>query len=90
RVPHADFSSFKVPDNNLKDEQVLFLSDVVPTAYWSVEHSGVKPGDTVIVLGCGPIGLMAQKFAKLKGADRVIAIDNVQHRLNHAKKYNGA
>ncbi|MGW7980298.1 alcohol dehydrogenase catalytic domain-containing protein [Staphylococcus xylosus] len=90
RVPFADFSSFKVPDSDLKDEQVLFLSDVVPTAYWSVEHSGVKSGDTVIVLGCGPIGLMAQKFAKLKGAERVIAIDNVEHRLNHAKKSNGA
>ncbi|WP_440868099.1 alcohol dehydrogenase catalytic domain-containing protein [Staphylococcus shinii] len=90
RVPFADFSSFKVPDSDLKDEQVLFLSDVVPTAYWSVEHTGVKSGDTVIVLGCGPIGLMAQKFAKLKGAERVIAIDNVEHRLNHAKKSNGA
>jgi len=90
RVPFADFSSFKVPDSDLKDEQVLFLSDVVPTAYWSVEHAGVKSGDTVIVLGCGPIGLMAQKFAKLKGAERVIAIDNVEHRLNHAKKSNGA
>src|SRR5699024_5888806 len=90
RVPFADFSSFKVPDSDLKDEQVLFLSDVVPTAYWSVEHAGVKSGDTVIVLGCGPIGLMAQKFAELKGAERVIAIDNVEHRLNHAKKFNGA
>lgn len=90
RVPFADFSSFKVPDSVLKDEQVLFLSDVVPTAYWSVEHAGVKSGDTVIVLGCGPIGLMAQKFAKLKGAERVIAIDNIEHRLNHAKKFNGA
>ncbi|PTE32709.1 alcohol dehydrogenase catalytic domain-containing protein, partial [Staphylococcus equorum] len=90
RVPFADFSSFKVPDSDLKDEQVLFLSDVVPTAYWSVEHAGVKSGDTVIVLGCGPIGLMAQKFAKLKGAERVIAIDNVEHRLTHAKKSNGA
>lgn len=88
RVPFADFSSFVVPDSDMKDEQVLFLSDVVPTAYWSVEHAGVKAGDTVIVLGCGPIGLMAQKFAKLKGADRVIAVDNVEHRLEHAKKYN--
>ncbi|GEP84397.1 alcohol dehydrogenase [Staphylococcus piscifermentans] len=90
KVPFADFSSFKVPDSDLKDEQVLFLSDVAPTAYWSVEHAGVKSGDTVIVLGCGPIGLMAQKFAKLKGAKRVIGIDNVEHRLNHAKQYNGA
>ncbi|RIL42011.1 glutathione-dependent formaldehyde dehydrogenase, partial [Mammaliicoccus fleurettii] len=63
-------------------------SDVAPTAYWSVEHSGVKSGDTVVILGCGPIGLMAQKFAKLKGAKRVIAVDNIEHRLQHAKEYN--
>ncbi|WP_028784954.1 zinc-dependent alcohol dehydrogenase [Thalassobacillus devorans] len=89
RVPYADFTSFKVPENsNLDDESVLFLSDVIPTAYWSVEHSGVKEGDTVIVLGSGPIGLMAQKFARLKGAERVIAVDQVDHRLEHAKKTN--
>ncbi|WP_201713946.1 alcohol dehydrogenase catalytic domain-containing protein [Rossellomorea arthrocnemi] len=89
RVPYADFTSFKVPDSSqLEDESVLFLSDVIPTAYWSVEHSGVKAGDTVIVLGSGPIGLMAQKFAKLKGAERVIAVDQVDHRLAHAKRTN--
>ncbi len=89
RVPYADFSSFKVPENSeLNDESVLFLSDVVPTAYWSVENSGVKTGDTVIILGAGPIGLMAQKFAWLKGAERVIAVDQVPHRLEHAKKTN--
>lgn len=88
RVPYADFSSFVVPDNDMKDEQVLFLSDVAPTAYWSVENSGVKPGDTLVVLGCGPIGLMAQKFARLKGVKRIIGVDNVDHRLQHAKQYN--
>jgi S-(hydroxymethyl)glutathione dehydrogenase / alcohol dehydrogenase len=52
RVPYADFTSFKVPESsNLDDESVLFLSDVIPTAYWSVENSGMKEGDTVIVLG---------------------------------------
>ncbi|MEW5569794.1 zinc-dependent alcohol dehydrogenase [Rossellomorea marisflavi] len=91
RVPYADFTSFKVPEESeLSDESVLFLSDVIPTAYWSVENSGVKAGDTVIILGSGPIGLMAQKFAKLKGAKRVIAVDQVKHRLEHAKKTNGA
>lgn len=89
RVPFADFTSFVVPDSDLPDEKVLFLSDVLPTAYWSVEHSGMKPGDTVIVLGSGPIGLFVQKFAKMKGAKRVIAVDNVDHRLQHAKKMNG-
>ncbi len=89
RVPFADFSSFKVPaDSELKDEQVLFLSDVMPTAYWSVEHSGVKKGDTVLILGAGPIGLMAQKFAWIKGAKRVISVDQVPHRLEHAKRTN--
>ncbi|MCD7033563.1 glutathione-dependent formaldehyde dehydrogenase [Metabacillus sp. GX 13764] len=89
RVPYADFTSFVVPESSeLKDESVLFLSDVVPTAYWSVEHSGVKEGDTVLILGSGPIGLMAQKFAWMKGANRVIAVDNVAHRLEHAKATN--
>ncbi len=89
RVPYADFSSFIVPeDSELEDESVLFLSDVVPTAYWSVENSNVKVGDTVIVLGCGPIGLMVQKFAWYKGAKRVIAVDHVDYRLAHAKQTN--
>ncbi|WP_174734894.1 zinc-dependent alcohol dehydrogenase [Mesobacillus harenae] len=89
RVPFGDFAAFKVPQScELEDEYLLFLSDVVPTAYWSVEHAGVKPGDTVIVLGCGPIGLMTQKFAWKKGAKRVIAVDHVNYRMNHAKATN--
>ncbi|SFE83570.1 zinc-dependent alcohol dehydrogenase [Alteribacillus iranensis] len=89
RVPYADFSSFVIPeDSELEDESVLFLSDVVPTAYWSVENSGVKPNDTVIVLGSGPVGLMTQKFAWLKGAKRVIAVDHEAYRLEHAKRTN--
>ncbi|MFB4213421.1 alcohol dehydrogenase catalytic domain-containing protein [Shouchella sp. JSM 1781072] len=89
RVPYGDTTSFKVPeDSELEDESVVFLSDVIPTAYWSVKHSGVKKGDTVIILGSGPIGLMAQKFAWLEGATRVIAVDEVPHRLEHGKKTN--
>jgi S-(hydroxymethyl)glutathione dehydrogenase/alcohol dehydrogenase len=84
RIPYADQTSFKIPDDSVPDEKVLFLSDIVPTAFWSVEHAGVKKGDTVIVLGCGPVGLLAQKFAKLAGAKRVIAVDHVTHRLNYA------
>ncbi|WP_182104215.1 zinc-binding dehydrogenase, partial [Niallia taxi] len=63
-------------------------SDVLPTAYWSIENAGVKKDDTVVVLGSGPVGLMTQKFAWMKGAKRVIAVDNVPYRLNHAKKMN--
>ncbi|WP_078394984.1 alcohol dehydrogenase catalytic domain-containing protein [Shouchella patagoniensis] len=89
RVPYGDTTSFKIPEKSeLDDESVVFLSDVIPTAYWSVEHSGVKKEDTVIILGSGPIGLMAQKFAWLKGAKRVIAVDQVEHRLKHGKRTN--
>lgn len=89
RVPYGNFMPFVIPESaEVPDEAVLFLSDVLPTAYWSVESAGVKSGDTVVVLGCGPIGLMAQKFAWMKGASRVIAVDNLPYRLNHAKKMN--
>ncbi|MFC5734697.1 zinc-dependent alcohol dehydrogenase [Cytobacillus gottheilii] len=89
RVPFGNFVPFVIPESvELEDESLLFMSDVLPTAYWSVESGGVKKGDTVVVLGCGPIGLMTQKFAWMKGAKRVIAVDNVAYRLNHAKKMN--
>ncbi|MFD1029908.1 zinc-dependent alcohol dehydrogenase [Metaplanococcus flavidus] len=89
RVPYGNFLPFLIPESSeLEDESVLFLSDVLPTAYWSVEHSGVKEGDTVVVLGCGPVGLMAQKFAWLKGAARVIAVDELPYRMEMAKRIN--
>ncbi|GAB6930264.1 zinc-dependent alcohol dehydrogenase [Paenibacillus sp. JCM 10914] len=89
RVPYGNFMPFVIPeDAELEDESLLLLSDALPTALWSVENAGVKPGDTVIVLGCGPIGLLTQKFAWLAGADRVIAIDHVEYRLEHAKRTN--
>ncbi|MFD2045775.1 zinc-dependent alcohol dehydrogenase [Ornithinibacillus salinisoli] len=89
RVPFGNYTPFKIPEDcELEDEQLLFLSDVLPTAYWSVENAGVKQGDTVIVLGSGPIGLMTQKFAWQKGAERVIAVDYFDYRLDHAKRIN--
>ena len=88
RVPFADFTSFLVPDTEIADEKVLFLSDILPTAYWSVQNAGVKKDDTVIVLGSGPVGLFAQKFAVMAGAKRVIAVDPVTHRLDKARSYN--
>ena len=89
RVPFGNYTPFLIPEDcELEDEQLLFLSDVLPTAYWSVENAGVKKGDTVIVLGCGPVGLMTQQFAWQKGAERVIAVDYFDYRLNHSKKIN--
>lgn len=88
-VPYGNFMPFVIPDScELEDEALLFLSDIVPTAYWSVENAGVKKGDTVVVLGCGPVGLLTQKFAWIKGAKRVIAVDYISYRLAHAKKMN--
>jgi S-(hydroxymethyl)glutathione dehydrogenase/alcohol dehydrogenase len=91
RVPFGNFTPFKVPEQcELEDEKLLFLSDIIPTAYWGVDNAGVKEGDTVIVLGCGPVGLLAQKFSWLKGAKRVIAVDYIQYRLQHAKQTNNS
>lgn len=89
KVPFGNFTPFLIPEScELEDESLLFLSDVLPTAYWSVVNSGVKKGDTVIVLGSGPVGLMTQKFAWMEGAKRVIAVDYLDYRLNHAKETN--
>lgn len=89
RVPFANFTHFKIPENcEEPDEKLCLIADVLPTAYWSVENAGVKKEDTVIVLGCGPVGLLVQKFAWLKGAKRVIAVDYIDYRLQHAKRTN--
>lgn len=89
RVPYGNFMPFVIPPScELEDESLLFLSDILPTAYWSVENSGLKPGDTVAVLGSGPVGLLVQKFAWMKGAKRVIAVDHLPYRLKHAIKMN--
>jgi S-(hydroxymethyl)glutathione dehydrogenase/alcohol dehydrogenase len=88
RVPYANVGPTVIPEE-LTDEQVLFLTDILPTSFWGVDNGGVKAGDTVVVLGCGPVGLLTQKWAIFKGAKRVIAVDYIDYRLNHARKYNG-
>lgn len=89
RVPFANFTHFKIPEScEQPDEKLSLIADAMTTAFWSVDNAGVKNGDTVIVLGCGPVGLLAQKFCWLKGAKRVIAVDYVDYRLQHAKRTN--
>ena len=83
RVPYANVGPVAVPED-LADEQVLFLTDILPTSLWGVENGNVKAGDTVVVLGCGPVGQLAILWAWLKGAKRVLAVDNVAYRLRHA------
>ncbi|MBD1823348.1 glutathione-dependent formaldehyde dehydrogenase [Cyanobacteria bacterium FACHB-DQ100] len=89
RVPFADTGLFKVP-SELTDEQVLFLTDIFPTGYMAAEHCDIKPGHTIAVWGCGPVGQFAIKSAFLLGAERVIAIDRVPERLEMAKTQCGA
>jgi threonine dehydrogenase-like Zn-dependent dehydrogenase len=84
RVPFADIGPIKVPAT-LADEQVLFLSDILPTGYMAAENCDIEGGDTVAVWGCGPVGLFAIQSALLLGAGRVIGIDRFPERLLKAR-----
>jgi alcohol dehydrogenase len=87
RVPFADTSVYKIP-NGLSDEQVLLLSDILPTAYEvGVLNGKVAPGDTIAVVGAGPIGLAAILTARLFSPGKIIAIDLADGRLARAKTF---
>jgi len=86
RVPFSDVGPIVVPDG-LPDEQVLFLSDILPTGWMAAENAGIQVGDTIAVWGCGPVGLFAVQSAVLMGAAQVIAIDHHPHRLELAQKF---
>ena len=86
RVPYADVGPFVIPNWMDPDDAVL-LTDVLPTGYQAAEMGGIKPGDTVVVFGAGPVGIMAAKCAWLFGAGRVIVIDHLEYRLEFVKKY---
>jgi threonine dehydrogenase-like Zn-dependent dehydrogenase len=85
RVPFSDVGPIVVPDG-LEDDQVLFLSDILPTGWMAAENAGIEPGDIVAVWGCGPVGLFAVQSALLQGAERVIAIDHYPRRLELARQ----
>ncbi|MBX9678035.1 MAG: glutathione-dependent formaldehyde dehydrogenase [Gemmataceae bacterium] len=86
RVPYADVGPSVIPDWMHPDDAVL-MTDVVPTGYQAAEMGGIRKGDTVVVFGAGPIGIMAARCAWLFGARRVIVIDYVDYRLDFARKY---
>jgi alcohol dehydrogenase len=87
RVPYAETSVHVVPEG-VSDEQVLFLADILPTGYEiGVRNGGVKPGDTIAVVGAGPVGLAAMMTAAIAGAARIIAVDLEPSRLEHAKRF---
>jgi len=89
RVPFADVGPIKI-ENGLSDEQVLFLSDIFPTGYMGAEMCDIKPGDVIAVWGAGPVGQFAIASAFMLGAERVIAIDRFQYRLDMAREKAGA
>jgi threonine dehydrogenase-like Zn-dependent dehydrogenase len=89
RVPYADVGPLKIP-RELSAEKALFLTDIFPTGYQAAEFCGIRPGETIAVWGCGPVGQFAVRSAYLLGAERVIAIDRVPERLELARTHSDA
>jgi threonine dehydrogenase-like Zn-dependent dehydrogenase len=89
RVPYADVGPIKIEDD-LTDEQVLFLSDIFPTGFFGADLCDITGGEVVAVFGAGPVGQFAIASAVLLGAERVIAIDQYDYRLQMAQNKAGA
>ncbi|WP_124551814.1 zinc-dependent alcohol dehydrogenase [Methylophilus methylotrophus] len=85
RVPRGNAGPFKVP-GSLADEQVLFLTDILPTGYQAVLNADVVPGSTIAIFGAGPVGLMAAACARMLGAETIFMIDHHQYRLDYASQ----
>ena len=86
RVPKANTGPLRIPDAGLSDEQVLFLSDILPTGYMAALNARVGKGSTVAIFGAGPVGLMAAACARLLGAGRIFMVDHHQYRLGFARR----
>jgi threonine dehydrogenase-like Zn-dependent dehydrogenase len=86
RVPQAQYGPIKVPEGP-PDDRFVYLSDVLPTAWQAVEYADRPPGETLLVLGLGPIGEMVTRIAQHRGAGRVIGIDLVPERLQRASSH---
>jgi threonine dehydrogenase-like Zn-dependent dehydrogenase len=89
RVPFADIGPTKIPEG-MHIEDAVLLTDVVPTGYQAAEMGDIKEGDTVVIFGAGPIGIMAARCSWLMGAGRVIVVDHVEYRLDFVSKYGPA
>ncbi|MFC4278569.1 zinc-dependent alcohol dehydrogenase [Achromobacter aloeverae] len=84
RIPYAAVNLVKLPDE-VDDEQAIMLSDIFPTGYFGADMAGIKPGHTVVVLGCGPVGQFAIASARLMHAGRIFAVDALPDRLGMAR-----
>ncbi len=89
RVPFADFNCLTLPAGDEHESDFVLLADIVPTGYHGCELAGVSPGESVVVYGAGPVGLMAVYSALLRGASRVFAVDRVPERLQKAEEIGG-
>jgi threonine dehydrogenase-like Zn-dependent dehydrogenase len=85
RVPKANVGPIKVPDT-LVDEQVLFLSDILPTGYQAVVNANIGPGSSIAIFGAGPVGLMTAACARMLGAEKIFMIDHHPYRLEFARQ----
>jgi threonine dehydrogenase-like Zn-dependent dehydrogenase len=85
RVPHANVGPFVIP-GSLADEQVLFLSDILPTGFQAVENAQIKKGSRVAIFGAGPVGLMAAASARMLGAEEIFMVDHHSYRLEFAER----
>lgn len=88
RVPKANAGPFKVPDV-LDDEQVLFLTDILPTGYQAVVNAGIKQGSSLAIFGAGPVGLMSAACARMLGAEQIFMVDQHDYRLKYAQQTYG-
>ncbi|HXW84027.1 MAG TPA: zinc-binding dehydrogenase, partial [Candidatus Binataceae bacterium] len=84
RVPIADYNCYPLPDS-VDDDAAVFLADILPTAYFGALNGDIKPGNTVAIFGCGPVGLCAILATKLFGPAEIIAVDSVGYRLELAR-----
>jgi len=88
RVPKANTGPFKVP-GTLADEKVLFLSDILPTAYQAVTNTQIGAGSSIAIYGAGPVGLLCAAVARMLGADRIFMVDHHDYRLAYAQQAYG-
>lgn len=84
RVPKANKGAFKIP-TSLSDDKVLFLTDILPTAWQAVKNANVKAGSNIAIFGAGPVGLLAAACARMLGAERIFMVDHHQYRLDFAQ-----
>ncbi|WP_122562441.1 zinc-dependent alcohol dehydrogenase [Pseudomonas viridiflava] len=88
RVPKANTGPFKVP-GTLADEKVLFLSDILPTAWQAVTNTGIGKGSSIAIYGAGPVGLLSAACARMLGAERIFMVDHHPYRLTYAQQTYG-